>query len=175
MTHILLLGSTGRLGGAFISSWQSNPQVSVQTLTRAEADLGKPGELKDILSSHQFDVLVNAAAMTNLEQRLDSPDKAQAINCESPRVMAASSREKNARFVHFSTDYVFGGCSQGKKTESASPAPVNVYGKTKLAGEQAVLHEYPDAIVARVSWLFGSPATHPRCHLSQVLKRVADG
>ena len=175
MTRVLLIGSTGRLGEAFLSLWHKDPQISVQTLTRSEADLAKPEDLENVLCSHEFDVLLNAAAMTSLENCLDFPDQAHAINCESPQVMAACCREKNSRFVHFSTDYVFAGRSTGKKTESASPVPVNVYGKSKLAGEQAVLLEYPDAIVSRVSWLFGSPAQNSRCHLSQLLKRAQQG
>lgn len=175
MTRVLLTGSSGRLGSAFLSLWGTHPQLSVTPLTRADADLSDPGQLADALRAHDYDVLVNPAAMSGLEQCLDHPAEAEAVNVRAPEVMAQACREKGARFVHFSTDYVFGGQTPGKKSEDDTPAPVNAYGRSKLAGERAAMRAFPDTVVARVSWLFGpTPPGHP-CHFDHVLENAAAG
>ncbi|MFK7909138.1 MAG: NAD(P)-dependent oxidoreductase [Akkermansiaceae bacterium] len=175
MTRVLLTGATGRLGSAFLSLWSSRGDFSVIALSRDDADLSKPEQLEDILHSYDFEVLVNPAAMSGLEECLDKPDDANAINAQSPEVMAKVCSEKNARFIHFSTDYVFSGEEPDRKSESGGTAPVNEYGKTKLLGEQKILDQYPGALIARVSWLFGpTPADRP-CHFDQVLERAISG
>ncbi len=175
MTRALITGSTGRLGGVFLSQWENDARFAVDTLTRADADFRDPDQLEKALKKRDYDVLINPAAMSGLEECLDHPDEAQAINVLAPQVMAEVCREKGARFVHFSTDYVFAGHTPGKKSETNTPAPVNIYGKTKLAGEQAVMTANADAIIARVSWLFGPCPPGRSCHFDQVLTRAMSG
>ena len=175
MTRVLLTGSTGRLGGAFLSLWGKDPRFSLHTITRADADLSRPQELQHLLQETDFDLLVNPAAISGLEECLDNPEQAEIVNVHSPHVMAQVCREKQARFIHFSTDYVFGGHEEGKKSETDTPAPINVYGNTKLAGEQAVLEANPNAIVARVSWLFGPSPPNRSSHFDQVLDQAIAG
>lgn len=176
--RILLTGSTGRLGGAFLSLWgEGNSRFEVETLTRADADLAKPDELRAVLTSiwqrQPFDALVNPAAMSGLEQCLDFPDTAQKVNVESPRVMAEFCQEMGARMVHFSTDYVFGGEVPARLCEEDPTGAVNEYGRTKRAGELAVMAASAKALVCRVSWLFG-PAT-AKSHFDHVLERALAG
>jgi len=176
--RILLTGSTGRLGGAFLSLWGgNNSPYEVETLTRADVDLANPTELRAALEQawnrQPFEALINPAAISGLEQCLDFPDQAQQVNVESPRVMAEFCQEKGARLVHFSTDYVFGGEDQKRLCENDTTAPVNVYGKSKRAGEVAVLSASENALVCRVSWLFG-PAM-AKSHFDHVLDRAISG
>lgn len=173
--RVLLTGSTGRLGGAFLSLWgRDDPAHEIETLTRADADLANPAELRSALvqtwNRQPFDTLINPAAMSGLEQCCDSPDLAQQVNVESPRVMAEFCQETGVRLVHFSTDYVFGGDQPQRRCETDATGPVNVYGKTKRAGELAVLSACKNALVCRVSWLFG-PAT-AKSHFDHVLDRA---
>lgn len=173
--RVLLTGSTGRLGGAFLSRWGEQKGIEVVTPGRGEADLSEPERLRSFLQAAQFDVLVNPAAITNLEQCPDDPGLTWRVNTESPRVMAEVCRQKGARMVHFSTDYVFSGEQPGLKTEQDVTGPVNLYGETKQASEQVVLEADETALVCRVSWLFGpTPAGRPY-HFDNVLARARAG
>ena len=176
--RVLLTGSTGRLGGAFLSLWGKQEGVEVIAPGREQADLSDPEGLRAYLRAIDFDVLVNAAAITDLEQCPKDPELTRRVNAESPRVMAEVCREKGVRrtrLVHFSTDYVFSGEQSGMKTEEDATGPVNIYGKTKEAGERAVLEADESALVCRVSWLFGpTPAGRPY-HFDNVLTRAEAG
>lgn len=173
--RILLTGSTGRLGGAFLSLWgRDGSYCEPLVLKREELDLSQPADVKDRLdvlwSDGGFDAIVNPAAVSGLEQCLDDPELAQAVNVDSPREMAKFCAQKGIRMVHFSTDYVFGGEVAGRKSELDQTGPVNVYGASKLAGESAVLAACPEALVGRVSWLFGPSGQ--ASHFDQVLDRA---
>jgi dTDP-4-dehydrorhamnose reductase len=176
--RVLLTGSTGRLGGAFLSLWGDNGGTAgydLQVVTRHDCDLSRPDEVGRFLRTVDFDVLINPAAMTGLEQCLDSPEVARAVNAESPRVMAEVCREKGARLVHFSTDYVFSGESEGRKSEDDPVGAVNVYGATKLAGERAVIDASAEAMVCRVSWLFGPTTADRPTYFDHVIERALAG
>ncbi|MCP5537651.1 MAG: NAD(P)-dependent oxidoreductase [Akkermansiaceae bacterium] len=173
--RVLITGSTGRLGGAFLSLWNNCDGYDVRGLTREDADLSQPGQVDALLRATAFDVLVNTAAVSGLEECLDAPGLAHAVNAESPRVMAAICREKGARLVHFSTDYVFSGEDAGSKTETDATGAVNVYGASKCAGEQAVLAADDQSLVCRVSWLFGPAPPDRPSHFDNVLRRALAG
>ena len=179
--RILLTGSTGRLGGAFLSIWRaSDSPYHVRALTRDDLDLSLAGdELKNRLhalwSSEAFDAITNPAAISGLEECLDQPDLAQAVNVVAPRAMAEFCEEKEIPFVHFSTDYVFGGNEAERKSESAEVGAINVYGKSKQRGEMAVLTASPHALVCRVSWLFGPAEPNRKSHFDNVLERAMAG
>ncbi len=127
----------------------------LQAPGREDLDLGKPGELEKKLESLSFDVIVNCAAMSDVERCEICPEEAYAINAESPRILARVCARREARFVHFSTDYVLDGSREGLKGEEAAVLPLNHYARTKQIGEEKVQEENPSAIVGRVSWLFG--------------------
>ena len=170
--RVLLTGSTGRLGGAFLSLWGRNPDYELITPARQELDLSEPEQARSFLRQMDFDVLINPAAITNLEACADDAQLTRRVNTDSPQVMAEVCREKGARLIHFSTDYVFSGEEQGMKTEQDATAPVNSYGESKEAAEHAVMEADESALVCRVSWLFGpTPAGRPY-HLDNVLKRA---
>lgn len=177
--RVLLTGSTGRLGGAFLSLWQNSAGCphEVVALTRDDVDLSDPDALRCALRqmSSDFDVIINPAAVSGLEECLDHPDRAQAVNVDSPRVMAEFCNERGIQLVHFSTDYVFGGETEGWKSENDQTGAVNVYGTSKREGELAVLESHPDALVCRVSWLFGPTSPERPSHFDHVLKRALAG
>jgi dTDP-4-dehydrorhamnose reductase len=102
-----------------------------------------------------FDVLINAAAFTNVDLCERERDQALRINAEAPCVVAEICQDKNARLVHFSTDYVFDGEKREPYTESDPANPISVYGESKRAGEKFVLQTGDRHLIVRVSWVFG--------------------
>lgn len=173
--RVLLTGSTGRLGGAFLSLWGRNSTIELISPSRHELDLSEPEKVRSFLSHADFDCLINAAAVTGLEECLDNPELAQRVNVAAPKIMAEVCAKKLAKLVHFSTDYVFSGDQPGMKTEADVTGAVNVYGVSKCAGELAVLDANADALVARVSWLFGPSSEQRRSHFDHVLNRALAG
>src|SRR5262249_53671308 len=111
--------------------------------------------LERTLRAQPFDVLFNAAALTNVDYCEDHVTEAMRLNAEAPRLMAGICRERGARFVHVSTDYVFDGEKREPYTEEDEPNPISVYGESKREGEKQVLAVNPAALVLRVSWVFG--------------------
>lgn len=173
--RVLLTGSTGRLGGAFLSLWGSDQDIELIAPSRQEMDLSVPGAVRSFLGQVDFDVLINTAAITGLEECLDKPEVAQRVNVDAAREMAEACKGKSAKLVHFSTDYVFSGELPGMRTEADPADPVNVYGKSKREGEKAVLAANDQALVARVSWLFGPSTPQRPSHFDNVINRLAAG
>ena len=130
---IVVLGAGGRLGAALAREYAS--QHDVTGFRRAELDLARPEVLRSTLEPLPFDLLINAAALTNVDYCEDHRAEAMRLNAEAPRVRAAMGREKARRVLHVSTAYVFDG--------------------TKRQGELRVLETNSRALVIRVSWVFG--------------------
>ena len=182
--QILLTGSTGRLGGAFLSLYGGDTTTNdapssrhhARPALRRDLDLSSPQTIKQQLETlwnkNPFDAIINPAAISGLEECLDQPDLAHAVNVKSPQMMAEFCQEKNIQMVHFSTDYVFDGQEKQRKVETDQASPINVYGATKRKGEIAVLSTFPDALIARVSWLFG-PSKHGKpSHFDNALTKA---
>ena len=151
---ILVMGANGRLGKALVRRY-SQQGLDVQAVGRAELDLEKPDRVADTLSRYDFEVLINAAGNTDVDQCELNPANARLINAASPAAAARHCAQRGARFVHVSTDYVFSGDQPPARRETDPTGPINHYGRSKLEGEQAVLAALPGALVTRVSWLFG--------------------
>jgi dTDP-4-dehydrorhamnose reductase len=117
-------------------------------------------------------MIINCAAYTDVDRAESEPAAAKLINTDAVGEMAATAGELNARFVTFSTDYVFDGHKKGPYVESDETAPLNVYGRTKLEGEQAALVANPDSLVIRTSWLLSG--THPS-FLSTMISAIGRG
>jgi len=100
-------------------------------------------------------VIVNAAAYTNVERAEEEPDLALLVNERGAVNLARAAHENGLGFVHVSTDFVFDGFKAGAYLEDDEPQPLSVYGETKLAGEDSVLAENPEALVVRTAWVFG--------------------
>jgi dTDP-4-dehydrorhamnose reductase len=121
---------------------------------RQRLNLAEPESLPAALRA-DFGTLINCAAMASPDACEAAPDEARRINAEAPAVLAEVCRERGARFIQISTDYVFPGDGTEPLTEASPTGPLSVYGETKLAAESAVLQSNPQSLVARVSWLFG--------------------
>lgn len=150
---ILILGGRGRLASALAREWSGSHEVV--SLARPDVDVADLERLERVLDDSDFDVLVNGTGMTSVDLCESEREVAAAVNTEAPRVMAAAARKKSARFLHFSTDYVFAGLKQEAYTEDDLARPLGCYGQTKLAGESAILADDPSHLVVRVSWVFG--------------------
>jgi len=122
---------------------------------RADLDISNTAAIAPALEALSFDTLIFTAGTTNVDYCEDHAEEAMLTNCEAPRALAEICRDRGARFIHVSTDYVFDGAAEDLRRESDPTEPISVYGKSKLAGERAVLEVSPDALVIRVSWLFG--------------------
>jgi dTDP-4-dehydrorhamnose reductase len=150
---IVILGAGGRLGAALLREYRD--KFDVAGFNHAQLDLSDLGAVREKLRNTSFDVLINAAGFTKVDLCETLPDRAFLINAEAPRVVAEICDEKNARLIHFSTDYVFDGAKREPYTEPDQASPISVYGESKLAGENNVLAVQNQNLVVRVSWVFG--------------------
>ncbi len=150
---ILIVGAGGRLGAALLRGYQGEHDIA--GFNRAQLDLSNLDQIRQKLSGTDFDVLINAAAFTNVDLCETQPEQAFCINAEAPRVLAKICGDKGAKLIHFSTDYVFDGKKRAPYTEDDEANPISVYGESKLAGEKNVLAAQNRHLVVRVSWVFG--------------------
>lgn len=151
--RLIVIGSGGRLGAALVRAYQN--KFDVVGFNHAQLDLAKPDEIRSQIGDQSFDVLINAAAYTNVDACETEKEQAFAINAEAPRVLAETCRDKNAKLIHVSTDYVFDGMKHQPYVEDDAANPISAYGESKRAGEKFVLQTSDRHIVIRVSWVFG--------------------
>ncbi len=160
---IVLTGGSGQLGEILKPLLAAVGTVVAPP--RSRLDLAEPASIEEALNQLQPDVIVNAGAYTDVDGAEGAEDLAYAANGRAPGVIGRWASSAGAVVIHVSTDYVFDGDGSHPLTEEDTPRPVNVYGRTKLAGEQALLATPAVAVVLRTAWLFG-PAG------SNFLKRV---
>lgn len=147
----LVTGAGGQVGRALRAALDD-----VVALSRAELDITDASAVEAAIGTHRPDVVVNAAAYTNVDAAETDEAAAHAINAEGPANLAAACTKTGARLLHISTDYVFSGEATVPYDVDDETGPRSAYGRTKLAGEQAVL---PDAWVVRTSWVYGAPGS----------------
>jgi dTDP-4-dehydrorhamnose reductase len=150
---IVILGAGGRLGAALLREYRD--KFDVAGFNHTQLDLSDLGAVREKLRNTNFDILINAAGFTKVDLCETQPDRAFLINAEAPRFVAEICSEKNARLIHFSTDYVFDGAKREPYTEDDEASPISAYGESKLAGENNVLAAQNQNLVVRVSWVFG--------------------
>ena len=153
--RIGLLGGYGQLGSE-IRRTASAAGYTVVAPTSDEVDLRRPTDLTNWVQATKADVWINAAAYTAVDAAEDNIAEAEALNVDGPRHLTAALAAANpvSLLIYLSTDYVFSGNGGAPYSETAQTQPNSVYGATKLRGEQFTL-EHPNAIVLRVSWVFG--------------------
>lgn len=151
---ILLLGATGQVGHELTRTLA--PLGTVRAPGRDEVDLAAPETLRRAVAQVDPALVVNAAAYTDVNGAEDEPERAAMLNAEAPRVLAEAAREAEAWLVHYSTDYVFDGEKRTPYTEDDTPNPINVYGRTKWNGEQALRDVGERSVVLRTSWVYSN-------------------
>jgi dTDP-4-dehydrorhamnose reductase len=147
----LVTGAGGMLGTDLVAVLASRG-VTTTALTRADLDVCDPDAVRDAVAGH--DVVVNAAAWTDVDGAETAYDEALAVNGDGAALVADACRAAAARMIHLSTDYVFPGDASAPYPEDAPTDPVNAYGRSKLAGERAVLAA--GGTVVRTAWLYGA-------------------
>lgn len=150
---ILITGSNGQVGSALVKILYD---YNVIPLTRHNCDLKNINQIKYVIDQHKPDLIINTAAYTKVDQAEDEIDIAYSINYDAPRIMAEKALERNIPLIHFSTDYVFDGKKEGAYTESDSSNPLGVYGKSKLAGDNAIQAIGGQFYIFRTSWVYSN-------------------
>ena len=150
---ILLIGKGGQVGGELSSLLE--PFGELITCGKEDLDLTQADRIREKLRDVQPHVIVNAAAYTAVDQAEKEPDLALAINGTAPAILAEEAKKLGAALVHYSTDYVFDGEKQEPYTEEDSPNPLGVYGKTKLAGDEAIQSAGLPHLIFRTAWVYG--------------------
>lgn len=160
----LVVGANGLLGSNIIASaLQRNVDV-VGAFHSTEPNFEIPSVQFDLVNHTSFDtildqidpdIVVNCAAMTDVDACEEDPERAKVINGHAPGEMAASCEQRDVDFVHSSTDYVFDGTNHGRYSEEDGPNPIQVYGESKLLGERTVQNETDTALIARLSFVWG--------------------
>ncbi|MFB6278029.1 MAG: dTDP-4-dehydrorhamnose reductase [Salinibacter sp.] len=151
---ILLLGATGQVGHALTRTLA--PLGTIWAPGRDEVDLTDAESLRGAVEEEVPNLIVNAAAYTDVDGAEDAPERAAQINARAPRVLAEAAQEAEAWLVHYSTDYVFDGKKRTPYTEDDAPKPINTYGRTKRDGEIAVQDVGGRGVVLRTSWVYSA-------------------
>ncbi len=153
MKTILVTGVNGQVG------WELQraltPLGKVIALTREQLDLSQPAAIRQAVRAHQPDIILNPAAYTAVDKAESDAELAMAVNGIAPGVFAEEAKKLGALLIHYSTDYVFDGTQSTPYKESDSTNPHSVYGKTKLAGEQAIRAIGGKYLILRTSWVYG--------------------
>lgn len=151
---ILLLGKDGQLGWELQRSLA--PLGEVVACGRIEADLAKLTDLRTLVHKVSPQIIVNAAAYTAVDKAEAEPEQAFLINSEAVALLAREAHLLQSWFVHYSTDYVFDGAKKAAYVETDAPAPLGVYGQSKLAGEKAVRASGCRHLILRTSWVYAT-------------------
>ncbi len=150
---ILLTGCSGQVGYELQRSLQGLGEVVA--VDRARMDLADLDQVRNVIRAVQPGLIVNPAAYTAVDKAESEPDLAYRINAQAPAVMAEEAKRLGAALVHYSTDYVFPGADPSPRIETDVTGPVNVYGASKLAGEQAIVASGVRHLIFRTSWVYG--------------------
>lgn len=151
---ILITGANGQLGNEMQRHIAANTTNQYLFTDVAELDITDLAAIRQLVKSEQVDVIVNCAAYTNVDKAEDDYETADLLNNKAVANLATVAKEANATLIHISTDYVFQGDRNTPCKEEWETNPLGVYGKTKLAGEQAVLDSGCNYIIIRTAWLY---------------------
>lgn len=150
---VLIFGRNGQI--AFELLRQAPPELSIRALGRSELDLSRPAEIRSAIAGLAPRLIINAAAYTAVDRAEQEQDAAFAINRDAPAVIADSAKRISCALLHYSTDYVYPGDGSRPYIESEKVGPLNVYGASKLAGDEAIVSSGVDHIILRTCWVYG--------------------
>jgi len=151
--RILLVGSAGQVGTELRRSFAGFGELI--PCDRNALDLTSEDSVRSVVKRTEPDIILNAAAYTAVDKAESEPKLAYAVNARAPQVLAEEAARRNALFVHYSTDYVFDGSRSSPWTEDDAPHPLNTYGGSKLAGEEAIRCAGGRYLIFRTSWVYG--------------------
>ncbi len=162
--NILLAGAAGQLGNELYPLLSAAGQVTAADVNPASSnasrclkvDLGNAGQLENLLNRYTPDLIVNAAAYTAVDRAEADRELAFLVNEKMPGRMARWAARNDCSLIHYSTDYIFDGRSDRPYRESDTPAPLNVYGESKLAGERAIEDSGCRSVILRTSWVYSA-------------------
>lgn len=155
LVNVLVLGRSGQLATSLAQLASRRADLRLRFAGRTECNLVQPGAAQRLILAERPDAIVNAAAYTAVDRAESEPGAAFRLNADAPAEAAAAAAEIGAVFVHVSTDYVFAGDGERHWREDDPVAPRNVYGQSKLAGEEQVRAANVRAIILRTAWLYG--------------------
>ena len=158
--NILLLGSNGQLGSELKRQLPSMGALS--EYSRSELDITNQKAVRDVCFRKSPDIIVNAAAYTAVEDAEKNSEAAYHINAKAVKNLANLAAEKKIWLIHYSTDYVFDGTKREPYSENDPVNPINVYGKSKLAGEHAIENAGCQHLIFRTTWVIGQEKTELR-------------
>jgi len=183
---VLVLGANGLVGSSLVRTCLDREMAVSGTyhteqpafdVDLFELDICDTQRVRAVLEQIEPDAVVNCAAYTDVDSCEENPELARGVNADAPGVLAEECAERGLSFVHLSTDYVFDGESEEPYTEADDPNPIQVYGQTKLEGEQQVLEAHSEAIVCRLSFVWGRHGATGELEgfPAWVLERARDG
>lgn len=166
---ILLFGTNGQVGWELQRSLAPLGELIALSSGSSDfcGDLANPSGVKQTIRKIKPDIIVNAAAYTSVDKAESEVEHAHILNAQAPSVLAQEARELNACLVHYSTDYVFNGNGGLPYVETDATDPINVYGKTKLAGENNIIASGCSYLIFRTSWVY---ATHGNNFIKSILR-----
>jgi dTDP-4-dehydrorhamnose reductase len=153
-TTILVTGSNGQLGSEIRQLSAKYPSYNFLFTTKDDLPIENTGALKTFFDKQQVDFCINCAAYTAVDKAESEKEKAFLINADSAGILASTCSGHHTKLIHISTDYVYDGNTPGPLKEEDAVAPLNVYGWSKLKGEELVLNSCPSALVIRTSWVY---------------------
>jgi dTDP-4-dehydrorhamnose reductase len=152
--RVLVIGKTGQLGLSIAKLARYYPQYEFTFVGRDVLDLSQSNNITGYFQSKKYDVIINCAAYTEVDKAESEPELANQVNHLAVRQLAVIAKEQGAVLIHISTDYVFNGQNHKPYVEMDCVYPINVYGQTKLKGEQAIVEVRPKGVIIRTSWLY---------------------
>jgi dTDP-4-dehydrorhamnose reductase len=153
LSRVLIVGAAGQVGVELQRSFAGCGEIIA--VDRESVDLADADQTRALVRRVEPDLILNAAAYTAVDRAESESEVARSINAQAPRILAEEALSRNALLVHYSTDYVFDGAKPGPWTEDDKPAPLNTYGATKLAGEEAIRQVGGQYLIFRTSWVYG--------------------
>lgn len=170
---ILVTGINGQVGHALMLALANDTALahSVVGLDRSQLNLANEDDIRTVIQALKPDLIINPAAYTAVDKAETEPELAYAINATAPRVLAEEAAKIGARLIHFSTDYVYSGTKSGAYSEQDATEPLSVYGKSKLAGEDAIRRVGLPQLIFRTSWVYGA---YGKNFLKTILRLAAE-
>lgn len=169
--RVLVTGIHSQLAQSIKEAAPNFPQLEIDFACRPELDLCEPGNAASVIADRSPEIVINAAAYTAVDRAESEPELAFRINADAAGEIAAAARQVSASIVQISTDYVLDGTAHSPYREDAPTAPINVYGRSKLAGEEQVRTNTPDHLIIRTSWVYSPFGSN---FVKTMLKLAAD-